>query len=249
MHIKTDGLIIKEQNTGESDRLITIITRDYGLIRAFVRGAKNIKSKNLSSTQLLCYSHFTLYRTKDSYVVNNAESIEVFFDLRKDIERLSLALYFSEVSAELSPEEDNAQECLRLLLNSLYLLCKGKRNPLLIKAALELRLLSASGYMPDLLACSNCGEFESDIMYFNISKGSLLCHKCKGQEQETKLSQGVVSAMRYIIYSEFEKVFNFNLSDEGAKELSSVCERYLMTQTQRRYNTLDFYYSVYGEQI
>jgi len=249
MHIKTDGLIIKEQNTGEADRLVTILTRDYGLVRAFVRGAKNIKSKKLSSTQLLCYSHFTLYRTKDSYMVDNAEAIEVFFDLRNDIERLSLALYFAEVSAELSPEEDNAQEFLRLLLNSLYLLCKGKRNPVLIKSALELRSLSASGYMPDLLACSHCGEFESDIMYFNISNGSLLCSKCKGQECGIKLSQGVVSAMRYIIYSEFEKVFDFNLSDDGAKELSSVCEKYLMAQTQRRYKTLDFYYSVYGEQI
>ncbi|MEG0978979.1 MAG: DNA repair protein RecO [Oscillospiraceae bacterium] len=249
MHIKTDGLVIREQNTGESDRLVTILTREHGVLRAFVRGAKNIKSRNLSSTQLLCYSHFTLYRTKDSYIVDNAEAIEVFFDLRKDIENLSLALYLAEVSSELSPQEDNAEEFLRLLLNSLHLLCKSKRNPLLIKSTLELRALSASGYMPDLLACSTCGEFESDIMYFNISSGTLTCSKCGTKESGEKLSNGVISAMRYIIYSDFAKIFDFNLSDDCTKQLSFVSERYLMQQTQRNFKTLDFYYSVYGEHI
>lgn len=249
MHIKTDGLVIKEQNIGESDRLVTILTRDFGLLRAFVRGAKNIKSRSLSSTQLLAYSHFTLYRTKDSYVVDSAEAIEVFFDLRNDIENLSLALYLAEVSAELSPQEDNANEFLRLLLNSLYLLCKGKRNPLLIKSTLELRALCISGYMPNLLACEQCGEFESDMMYFNLIDGTLFCEKCGEAESGIKLSQGVVSAMRYIIYSDFEKVFDFSLSDEGAKALAFVSERYLMHQTQRSYKTLEFYYSVYGEHI
>ncbi len=249
MHIKTDGLVIKEQNIGEADRLVTILTRDYGLLRAFVRGAKKIKSKSLSSTQLLSYSHFTLYRTKDSYVVDTAEAIEVFFDLRNNIENLSLALYLAEASAELSPQEDNAQEFLRLLLNSLYMLCKGKKNPLLIKATLELRSLSISGYMPDLLACSQCGEFESDMMYFNLENGTILCSECGTDISGIKLSKGVVSAMRYIIYSEFEKVFDFNLSEDGAKSLSFVTEKYLMQQTQRPYKTLDFYYSVYGENI
>lgn len=249
MHIKTNGLIIKEQNIGEADRLITILTKDHGLIRAFVRGAKNIKSRSLSSTQLLCYSDLALFKRKDSYVVDSAEPIEVFFDLRNDIERLSIALYLAEVSAELSPQEENAQEYLRLLLNALYLLCRGKRNPLIIKSALELRALCESGYMPDLLACSKCGEYESETMYFEVSIGTLLCEKCGEEGRAIRISKGVVSAMRYIIYSEIDKVFDFNLSQNGAKLLSNVTERYLIEQTQRNYKALDFYYSVYGEHI
>ncbi len=247
MHIKTDGLVIKEQNTGESDRLITILTRNNGLIRAFVRGAKNIKSKNLSSTQLLCYSNFTFYKKKESNIVDSAEPIEVFFDLRNDIEKLSLALYFAQVAGELSPQDDNAQDFLRLLLNSLHLLCNEKRNPFIIKSTFELRILSNAGYMPDLLACCECGEFESDMMYFDVQSGLLSCFECKGNENSQRLSKGVVSAMRYIIYSEPEKIFDFSLSKSGEKELSDICEKYLITQTQRSYKTLDFYYSVYGE--
>ena len=47
MKLSTDGLIIREQQTGEDDRLVTLLTRDYGVLRAFVRGAKRIKSKSL----------------------------------------------------------------------------------------------------------------------------------------------------------------------------------------------------------
>ena len=56
MQINTDGLIIREQSIGESDRLVTVLTREQGILRAFVRGAKAMKSRSASSTQLLCYS-------------------------------------------------------------------------------------------------------------------------------------------------------------------------------------------------
>lgn len=247
MHIKTDGIVIREQNIGESDRLVTILTREYGLVRAFVRGAKSIKSNKLSSTGLLCYSHFTLYRRKDSYVVDYAEPIEVFFNLRNDIVKLSLALYLSQVCEELAPKEDNAQGYLRLLLNSIHLLCKTDKNILIVKSALEFRAMSKSGYMPNLLACNTCNEYESDIMYFNVNDGTLFCSECGDNGENIKIPKSVVSAMRYIIYSEFNKIFDFNLSEENLKILNFITERYLIVQTQRNYKTLDFYYSVNGD--
>lgn len=247
MHIKTDGIIIREQNIGESDRLVTILTREYGLVRAFVRGAKNIKSNKLSSTGLLCYSHFTLFRRKDSYIIDNAEPIEVFFNLRNDIVKLSLALYCAQVCEELAPKEDNAEGFLRLLLNSIHLLCKTDKNLLVVKSVMELRAMSKSGYMPNLLACNSCNEYESDIMYFNINDGTLFCDKCSSDIKNIKIPKSVVSAMRYIIYSDFKKIFDFNLSDDNLKLLNFITERYLIVQTQRSYKTLDFYYSVNGE--
>ena len=64
MHLKTDGLVIKETATGENDRLVTVLTREYGLIRAFVRGAKKLKSSFQCSTQLLSYSRFSFYKSR-----------------------------------------------------------------------------------------------------------------------------------------------------------------------------------------
>lgn len=127
MNMNTDGLVIKENTTGENDRVITLLTRDYGIIRAFVRGAKSIKSRSVSATQLLGYSKLSLYKGKDAYIVDDAQPREIFFGLRGDIERLALAQYLCELAAELAPREAEAAEYLSLMLNSLHLLTEGKR--------------------------------------------------------------------------------------------------------------------------
>ena len=86
MQINTDGLIIREQSIGESDRLVTVLTREQGILRAFVRGAKAMKSRSASSTQLLCYSRLSIYEGREKYIIDEAEPIEVVFSLRTDFE-------------------------------------------------------------------------------------------------------------------------------------------------------------------
>ena len=75
MQIYTDGLIIREQAIGESDRLVTVLTRDEGLLRAFVRRAKDLKNRGSSATQLLCYSRLTIYRGREKYIIGDARPI------------------------------------------------------------------------------------------------------------------------------------------------------------------------------
>ena len=103
MQLKTQGLIIKEQTVGESDRLVTILTRDEGVVRAFARRAKNLKDSKNAGTGLLCYSRLKLSRGRDTYNVNEAFPIEVFFDLRRDITALALAQYFCELARSVAP--------------------------------------------------------------------------------------------------------------------------------------------------
>lgn len=128
MKTATKALVIKEQTIGESDRLITLLSSEHGLIRAFVRRAKLAKSRSASATSLFAYGDFSLYKGRDAYTVDDVTPIEVFFDLRKDIERLALAQYFAQLSFEIGAEEQPCGELLRLMLNSLHLLCKGSKS-------------------------------------------------------------------------------------------------------------------------
>ena len=80
MIIKTDGVVIREQTTGERDRLVTLLTRKLGVIRAFVNGVRSPKSRNSASTGLLCYSDFVIEQKKSGvYTVAEATAKEVFF--------------------------------------------------------------------------------------------------------------------------------------------------------------------------
>ena len=80
MQVQTQGLIIKEQTVGESDRLVTALTRDEGVVRAFARRAKSLKDPKHAGTGLLCYSRLKLSKGRDTYNINEAFPIEVFFD-------------------------------------------------------------------------------------------------------------------------------------------------------------------------
>lgn len=243
--ISAAGLVIKEQNIGEYDRLITVLTARHGLIRAFSRGAKKAKSKKLSATALLTYSDFTFTKTKDTYAVEDAVAKEVFFELREDIVKTALAQYICELAYEFCEQDYESEEILRLFLNSLYFLKEGKKSPLFIKSVTELRLLSLSGYMPALVACDGCGEYETEKMSFCPHSGKLYCNKCIPPQSAVSLSLSVVRAMRHIVFSDFDKVFSFSLSEKSEEELSRICERYLLLQTSRKFKTLDFFKSLY----
>ncbi len=242
MKINTDGLILKRGAVGESDRLVTVLTRDLGVIRAFVHGASKVKGKSTSATDALMYSSFTVTRTKDTYKIDEITPIEVFFELRSDIERLSLAQYFCEVAMYLVVEGENAEEPLRLMLNCLYMLCKGLRSNEQIKAIFELRMMTLAGFMPDLEGCSSCGASEDKPARFDYAGGTFECEACA--KAAANISAPMLRAMRHISCCDFGKLFSFELTPDAAKALSRVTERYIITHCDREFTALNFYKSL-----
>lgn len=239
MALKTKGLIIREQTIRESDRLVTLLSADCGLIRAFVHGAKKLNSK-LAATSLFCYCDFDIYQGKDAYIINEAQPIEVFFPLREEIVRLALAQYFAQLTLEFAEEQQESGEFLRLVLNALHLLCKGDKPYEQIKAVVELRMLSLGGYMPNLLGCEHCGKYESDPMFFQIQTGVFYCADCH-KNGGIPLNPSVFTAVRFICLSEPHRIFSFHLPTKEREALAQVAEQYLLFRTSRRFQTLEFY--------
>lgn len=239
--INAPGLVIREQSIGESDRLITVLTAQHGLVRAFSRGAKKTKSKKLAATALLSYSDFSFIKTKDAYSVEDALVKEVFFELRQDVSKMALAQYFCELAYEFCEEDYESEEVLRLFLNSLWLLKGDKKSPAFIKAVTEFRLMSLSGYMPALIGCDKCGKYETDIMFFSPDDGKIYCEECSPVGQRYSINASVVQAMRYVSLSDFEKIFSFSLKEDALLKFCELSEGYLLHKTQRKFKTLDFY--------
>ena len=242
--IITPGLVLREQSTGERDRIITILTEKLGVVRAFANGSKSLKSRTASSTDLFCFSKFTLSRSGSNvFTVREASVIDIFFRLRENIVFLALAQYFSEIAVELSPREDSSTEQLHLILNALSLLSDEKKPKELIKSVVELRLLTLSGYMPSIVACDICGCYESEKMVFDPKSGKLWCQSCAEEsgQKGREATLGVISAMRFICFSEPERVFSFSLSPGSQSTLSALSEEYLRFITGKTYTTLDFY--------
>lgn len=103
-----------------------------------------------------------LFQNRERCFADKAEANTLFFGIRGNLEKLTLATYFAQLCCELIPENEPAAEELRLMLNTLYCLERDKLPPLQLKAILELRLLTLTGYMPDLIACRECGGLPED---------------------------------------------------------------------------------------
>lgn len=246
MKILTDGLIIGEQSVGEKDRLVTVLTRKSGVIRAFVKNCKSLKNAKGAATRLLCYSRLSIYFGRDTYIIDDAVCEEMFINLRNNIEDMSLSQYFCELSEHFAPKETDAEDFLRLILNALYFLNKKKRPAQLIKSVVELRMMCISGYMPDLICCTFCKCYETEKMYFLPYSGKLVCSDCisKSDVHSIEIPRSVVTAMRHCVYSEFNRLFNFKLSSDGMELLERCSEEYLLCISEHNFRTLAFYKNI-----
>ncbi len=249
MQITVKGLVLRETKVGDYDKIITLLTKEYGKISVSAKGSKNLKSRFLAGTQSFCYGSFTLFYSKGKYSLNELELLESFYGLRNDIASLALGGYICALANELSNENEENGELLALTLNALYLIVKNDREKALIKAVYELRALSISGYAPDLVACNGCGCFESDVVLFSVTEGLMWCKECFDKLEIKPLDAAVLSpsvlyAMRFILFSEDKKIFSFKLDGGELKYLADICESYMKEKTEHNISALDFYNSV-----
>ena len=153
--MQTQALVLRSAASRENDRLITALTEGYGLIRAFANGARKPKSPLHAATQPFSFGRMEFtqrssQRGGDTYTITEARPEGVFFEgLAADISRLALANYCAALCIELAPQQENAAEHLRLMLNALHFLASGTRAQHLIKVVVELRLISLAGYLPE----------------------------------------------------------------------------------------------------
>ena len=122
------GVVLREVDIGDYDKMLTVLTAEQGRISIFANGVKRLKSPHFVATQLYTYSEFTLYGSRDKYYIRECSKIESFFGLRDTLESLSLAAYIAEIACDVSLEEQAEDMLLRLVLNSFFCISqKSKR--------------------------------------------------------------------------------------------------------------------------
>lgn len=237
-----NALVLRAWNHGEKNRIVALLTEHHGVIHAFANGARSIKSKNFAATSQFVFGSYVLVPSKDSYTVKESNAVNNYGDIQGDIESLALAQYFCEVCMELAPEGTGSDDYLRLLRGALYYLSSGERDRKLLKAAFELRILTVSGFMPDLLMCSGCGAYEKEKMYFYPATGHIRCCDCVGDGTGAAvLNQGALTAMRHCVLADTHKLYAFSISESALDMLSRAAERYLTACLDRSFKTLEFY--------
>lgn len=245
MYLTIQGIVLRVTDYSERDALLTLLTRRHGKLTVKARGLRRKNSPLTAPCQLLAYGEFTLFEYRGQYTINEAQSLELFLPLRRDLTKLSLGTYFAQVTEVLSQEDLPNPELQSLLLNCLYALANSDLPQEQIKAAFELRSACLSGYMPDLFGCHVCGGQAPER--FDLSVGRLECIACRSPESSgirMPVNPSCLEAMRYICLCDSKRLLSFRLEGESLRMLSALSEAYLTTQLERSFSTLDFYKSL-----
>ena len=243
MHMVTQALVLREVNYKESDKILTVLTRDNGKMTLSARGCRKKGSAIAAASQLLVWSEMTLYEYQGRWAVKEANTDRDFSGMRTDLEKLALSCYFAEMAELLTVEDVPAPELLSLLLNSLHALDKMDKPAALVKAAFEWKAMCLAGYEPILEACAICGE-EPEQPRFNLTEGVLHCLPCReevGEGISMPLTAAALSAMRHVAYGDPKRLFSFQLDEDSLRQMGDICEAYVLTQLERGFHTLDFY--------
>ena len=117
-YLTTRGLVLRTTEYKETDRILTVLSADRGLLTMKARGVRSNRSKLKGACQLLTYAEFTVGEAHGFSSITEATALEMFPELRTDIELLALASYFAQLAEVLSQEDAASPALLPLILNA-----------------------------------------------------------------------------------------------------------------------------------
>lgn len=177
-NIKLNGIVIAENNMGEYDKMLTILTPNYGKISCVAKGARRPQSALLAGTQLFCFGEYLMYKRTNTYNINSCETIEIFYNLRTDLDKLKYAIHINKIIQDITDENENCYKILQLFLNTLYTISETDKNMDFVLSVFKLRLVSILGFTPRILKCTSCKETEN-LTKFSIKDNGFKCESCR----------------------------------------------------------------------
>jgi len=177
MLYQTDGVVLFQNDLGENDKVVTIFTRDEGLVRAKVTGARKAESKLRGLTQPFTFALFQLWRGTTMDRVIQVAVRKTYKGLLSDYGKMVYANYLSELLAEISPERERNPGGLAFFLSALSCL-EEREDPWPVVRWAELGLLSMAGFSPSFSSCAVCRTKPKGDVVFSFRDGTVICKEC-----------------------------------------------------------------------
>lgn len=250
-HLTLKGLVIRENDFGDQDRYITVLTELGRHIEVLCKGVRRRGGRMVHAVRLFCFSELTLYAgRRGKFTLVQADLIASFWGVTDSMENYALCCYLAELAGHMTDTEIDSPAATRLLLYALRAIADQKRDRLAVKAAFELRLMAESGYTPDLSVCSICSTQELEPIWFSPIDGVCRCGACTarlGTAGYACLTPATYAALSHILTQEIPRVYAFALSGAARVQLAEVCEAYALCHAERGFDSLTFYHSLEPE--
>jgi DNA repair protein RecO (recombination protein O) len=233
------GQVLSATPVGDYDKRLVILTKEYGKITVFARGARRQNSMLMACSQPFTFGNFTVYRGKNAYNLMSAEVSNYFVELRDDIEAVTYGLYFCEFVDYYTKENQESTQILKLLFQSCRALTHKDLDKRMVRFVFELKLIYLNGEITPMNECIKCGAKE-DYVGVSVENGGLVCSQCStGVSDIIKLSQSAIYTLQYIMYSTIEKLYSFTVTEDVIKEIEFLMRCYIGRYIDRSFKSME----------
>jgi DNA repair protein RecO (recombination protein O) len=238
---RSEAVVLKRTDFGEADRLLTLYSLDQGKIKAIAKGARKPQSRKTGHVELFMRSNFLFAKGRDMNIITQAEMVEAYPALRADLVRTTYASYAVELLDRFTVEEDQHTGLYRLIAKALSWLATCE-DVLLVARFYELRLLSLTGFQPQLFYCVSCGDpIAEQDQFFSAELGGLLCPNCHHTDGRAQpITAVAVKVLRYLQTHPWDTVKALRLQRAVHTELEQMMHYYLTYILERNLKSVDF---------
>lgn len=190
---RDEGVVLRTMRLGEADRIVTLLTRAHGKVRAVAKGVRRTTSKFGGRLEPLSHVALLCWKGRELDIVNQAEVTEAFRAVREDLSRVTKAFTVLEVADQLSLEHHPTPRLYDMVLGALRSL-EAEDSAMLVPGFL-LKALALEGSAPMVDACAACGA-EGELVAFDLLQGGALCRDCR---RGRPLSPAALAVVRRVL--------------------------------------------------
>ena len=227
---RDQGVVLRTIRLGEADRIVTVLTRGRGKVRAVAKGVRKTKSRFGGRLEPLSHVALLLYEGRELDVVTQVEALEQFRSVREDLDRLAKGHALLEAADQVAQEHQANVALYTMLVGALRALA-AHDSPLLVPAFF-LTVLASEGAHPLLDVCAGCGGREPGVA-FDLHQGGVLCAACAGRLAALAVSPAALDLVRRVLTGDLIGALNTPAAPATA-EVDRLATRAMEHHLERR---------------
>ncbi len=222
---KATGFIIRSIDFKESDKILTIFSKEYGKFSAIAKGARKLESKFGAALDLLTLDELVFYDKDGLKLLKEAHIINSFLALKRDYEKLDAALRCARL-LNLLTKEGQIERRIFQLFETLLKGFEHTEELKLYALAFKLKFIKALGFAPQLGRCSSCGSTAAGPYAFSLEKGGLMCPSCKSVK-DTPIDLSLAHSLKAVLGLPLSKLNRLRLKEEALSRADQLLNDFI----------------------
>lgn len=240
MLIKTEAVVLRSMKYGDTSKIVTFYTHQFGKLKGIAKGARRRENKFGASLEPMSYVSLVLYKKehRELHLISQCDSIQSYGNIQNSIDKISVGLSILELTDKLSHDEEENHPLFSLIVETLSALDRNSMNIYSLGRSFQLRFVSLLGYAPSLDVCVECGkslmEYEGQSSVgIQLLKGAMLCSECANDAQARQavgyrqLSAPAHRILQRFLSSGIENIPSITYTESIGNEIDETLRLYL----------------------